>query len=209
MTRVRPSQGTQEAKRHRRAAPPPIESVWSSGCLATLIVYLAIMVAWYAATRNLIALGLVIVGAVGTALLLSHALFGLLLLARVRLRWTRRGVQCLVVHSHSPLWEEHIASQWLARFGDRAVTLDWSQRSAWSESLAVDLFRYFGGTRNFNPAVLVFRGLRRPLVFRFYYAFHEARIGRPRYLEELEQAMFAALGLPADTPRENAPLADV
>jgi hypothetical protein len=165
-----------------------------------LIVYLAITLAWYVATRGLVALGLVIAGAVGLALLLSHALHGLVLLARVRLEWTSRGVRCLVVHSHSPLWEEHIASRWLARLGDRAVTLNWSERSAWSGSLPVRLFRYFGGTRNFNPAVLVFRGLRRPLVFRFYYAFHEARIGRPQYLEELEQAMFAVLEM-QDAPR--------
>ena len=48
--------------------------------------------------------------------------------------------------------------------------------------------------------MIVFRGLRAPLVFRFYEAFHEAKIGRGRYLDELEAGMFEALGVPSLTP---------
>ena len=47
---------------------------------------------------------------------------------------------------------------------------------------------------NFNPAVLVLRGLKRPLVYRFYYAFQHAKHGRTDYLERLERDLFEHLG---------------
>ena len=82
MTRVPPPEGTQEAKRRRRAAPPPTRSDMGS-CLVTYTIYLAIFGVWYAASRNVIALGLLVLGAVVGAMLAFHLLRGLLLLARV------------------------------------------------------------------------------------------------------------------------------
>jgi hypothetical protein len=71
-----------------------------------------------------------------------------------------------------------------------------SERQRWTRTLEVRVFRHFcGESLNFNPAVVVFRDYREPLVFRFYYAFHEAKVGRTRYLEELENRMFEALAL--------------
>jgi hypothetical protein len=65
----------------------------------------------------------------------------------------------------------------------------------------VRLFREFcPGPRNFNPAVLVFRDLQPPLVFRFFYAFQEAKHGQSQYLEALEAQMFVALGVPRGGP---------
>ena len=49
--------------------------------------------------------------------------------------------------------------------------------------------------RNYNPAVLVFRGLRRPAVYRFYYAFQQAKHGRTQYLDALEAELFRELGV--------------
>ena len=91
----------------------------------------------------------------------------------------------------------HVRERWLSRLGARAVTLYWSDRSSWSESLEVRLFRRFVDPEeaNFNPAVLVLRGLRRPRVYRFFYAFQQAKHGRGEYLEALEAELYRELGL--------------
>ena len=134
--------------------------------------------------------------------LLTTALAPLVL---VRLRWRPRGVRCLVATSNSPNWEIYVRDQWLARIGAVAVVLTWSERSSWRSTLAVRVFRHFCGTwRNDNPAVIVFRGLRRPYVFRFYEAFSEVKAGRPQYLEELEAQIFRALKLDAGIRDEGA-----
>lgn len=105
-----------------------------------------------------------------------------------------RGIRCLVIHSDSPTWQDHIRDTWMPRLGGRATSLNWSERNRWPNSLEVRLFRSFiEGRLNFNPAVLVFRGLRRPLVFRFYYAFQQAKYGRAQYLEALEAQVFQAV----------------
>jgi hypothetical protein len=123
-------------------------------------------------------------------------LYGLILLTIVWRRWTRRGVRCLVVYSDSSPWRDHIKTGWLPRIGDAAIVLNWSERRSWHSDLAVRVFRRFCGEwHNFNPAVVVFRGLREPYVFRFFYAFQEVKANRRQYLETLEAQMLAALGL--------------
>jgi len=123
-------------------------------------------------------------------------LYGLLLLAIVQKRWASRGVRCLLIYSDSPLWRDHIRTGWLPRFEGLAVTLNWSERASWRSDLGVRVFRWFCGQRsNFNPAVVVFRGLSRPYVFRFFYAFQETKAGRNQYLSTLESQMFEAIGI--------------
>ena len=68
------------------------------------------------------------------------------------------------------------------------------ERAQWRNSFEARLFRHFIREGiNFNPAVLVFRGLRPPLVYRFYYAFKESKSGRVEYLEQLESELFEHL----------------
>jgi hypothetical protein len=43
--------------------------------------------------------------------------------------------------------------------------------------------------------LIVFQDSGMPLVYRFYTAFKEAKQGRGQYVEELEKAMFAVLGV--------------
>ena len=118
------------------------------------------------------------------------------ILLEVRRQWAPRGVRALLVHSNSESWQDHIAERWIPRIGDHAAIFNWSERATDRGSLEARVFRRFcGETRNFNPAVVVFRGLKRPRVFRFYYAFLEVRAGRPQYLEEQERGMFEALGV--------------
>jgi hypothetical protein len=188
--------GTRELKRSRRAVPSPVRSHVPWGCLPWAAGYLGACLFYHQTTGWVawpILAGPVVIAVGYGAIRLVH---GLELLWRVDGLWVQKGIRCLIVHSHSPIWEEHIHTQWLPRFGPVARQLNWSERASWPGSLEVSVFRRFClAQRNFNPAVLVFRGYRAPLVFRFFYAFHEARNGRPQYLQELEAHLFDALGV--------------
>jgi hypothetical protein len=184
---------TQERKRAAKAMPLPMEPA-SRGCALALVGYLAACLALYWLTdaslfRTLALPGFLVLGAG-----VIRECRGRLLLAEARRVLAPRGIRCLVIHSDSPTWQDHIRDTWLPRLGRRATTLNWSERDRWPNSLEVRLFRSFiEGRLNFNPAVLVFRGLRRPLVFRFYYAFQQAKYGRAQYLEALEAQVFQAV----------------
>jgi hypothetical protein len=189
-------ESTQEAKRRRRALPNPDQPGIATGCLVSPWVLIVISALWYFGTRSLLAISMGVLGLVSGLLTLAAMIRERLLLARVKLEWGARGVRCLLVHSNSAAWHDHIAEHWIPRLGDRAVLFNWSERAARRGSLETSVFRHFcGERRNFNPAVVVFRGLGQPQVFRFYYAFLEVRAGRPRYLEEQERRMFEALGV--------------
>ena len=189
-------EGTREAKRRRRAAPDPARNPLPPGCFVVVVVYLGVCVVWILDRHGIIPVLLGAPAVVILALMLYAFVQTRVLLARVHAAWAGRGIRCLIVHSDSLAWKEHIAERWIPRIGARAVTLNWSERARLKGSLEFEVFAWFaGGDRNFNPAVIVFRGLRQPLVFRFYYAFQEAKIGRPHYLALQEQRMFEALGV--------------
>jgi hypothetical protein len=188
--------GTQEAKRRQKALPQPLGKPVRLGCLASLAVCVVACSAIFAGTRWAGALLFAGVAAFMMAGLAAWYLYGLILLAIVWRRWTPRGVRCLLVYSDSPVWRDHIKTGWLSRIGDVALVLNWGERASWRSDLRVRVFRRFCGEwRNFNPAVVVFRGLREPYVFRFFYAFQEVKANRRQYLETLEAQMFEALGL--------------
>ena len=191
--------GTRENKRSSKAAPPALEPPISMGCIGAIAVYLGLWAVLVAATRGVpwaLALGLPAV--LAFVLIVGGYLYGITLLALVHWRWSRRGLRCLVVYSQSTKWEDYIRTRWLTRLEGAAITLNWSERSSWRGSLAVRVFRHFCGQhRNFNPAVVVFRGLEQPYVFRFFYAFQQSAAGRSEYLARLEADMWKVLG--ADT----------
>ncbi len=188
--------GTQEAKRRRKALPPPLTKRVPLGWLASLAVCLVAGSAIFARTMWGGAFLFAQLAALILAGIAAWYLYGLILLAIVWRRWGRRGVRCLVVYSDSTAWRDHIKTAWLPRIGDAALVLNWSERPSSRSDLAVRVFRRFcGARRNFNPAVVVFRGLRQPYVFRFFYAFQEVKANRGQYLQALEAQMFAALGL--------------
>jgi hypothetical protein len=193
---VSPIGGTQEAKRRSRAVPSATDSGTARGCLYVLLVHIMICSFWYLRSGSFFPVVVGVPAVVVLAFGFAYFLYGRLVLSRVAAEWAPRGVRCLLVHSNSRLWEGRIASHWLPRLGDRAVTLNWSERSTWPASLEVQVFKSFcSAQRNFNPAVVVFRGLREPLVFRFYHAFREASIGRSQYLDEQEKRLFDSLGV--------------
>jgi len=191
------SSGTQEAKRWRRAVPAAVSSELANvGCTGVAASIAALCFVGYRCTGFTAILVLAVPAFLFTALSLVSALYGAMLLVVARATLMSRGIRCILIYSDSPNWHSYITSNWLPRLGPAATTLNWSDRARWPGSIEVRLFRYFVGDReNFNPAVLVLRGLRRPLIFRFFYAFREVKAGRSQYLAELEAQMFRALGV--------------
>jgi hypothetical protein len=116
-----------------------------------------------------------------------------LLQLAVWLTWCPKGRYALVVYSNSPIWQEYFESRVLPAVGSRATVLNWSERNRWRYSLAVALFRFFGGTRDFNPLAIVFQPLTWPRRFRFYRAFHAFKHGRPEEVERIRRELFELL----------------
>src|SRR5262245_17894416 len=83
--------------------------------------------------------------------LLLWLIGALLLLSVVWLTWCPQHRYAIVVYSNSPVWQEYFERQVIPRLGEQAVVLNWSERTQWTFSLPVILFRVFGGTREFNP----------------------------------------------------------
>jgi hypothetical protein len=195
---------TQESKRRRKAMPEAIERSNSLGCLASIVLYVVVCAVIFAATSWPAAIAFTVIGVFALTAVAIQCLYRLALLVIVERKWSRRGLRCLVVYSNSPTWESHIRQAWLSRLGDTAVVLNWSERQSWSGGLAVRVFREFCSRwHNYNPAVVIFRGLRQPYVFRFFEAFQQIGAGRPEYLSRLEAEMFETLGL-ATTERLDA-----
>lgn len=77
---------------------------------------------------------------------------------------------------------------------ERAVVLSWSARSKWPKwSFAVRVFHTFGGRRNFNPMVVLFRPFRRTRIFRFLPAFQGRKHGNNASIEQLQRDLMQAL----------------
>lgn len=73
------------------------------------------------------------------------------------------------------------------------MILNWSQRKEWRFSLPLWIVRRFGladDNYNFNPMAILFRGLRYPFVYRYFYAFRDAKHGNMEALHRLEEHMF-------------------
>jgi hypothetical protein len=108
--------------------------------------------------------------------------------------WLPRGKDILLVYSDSPIWREYVLSEILPLVQERAVVLNWSERSKWSRwSFRVHLFRAFGGYREFNPLVVLFRPFRRARSFRFWLPFKDWKRGYREPVERLRQELSAVL----------------
>lgn len=111
--------------------------------------------------------------------------------------WLPRNKRLLFVYSDSPIWQTHIETQILPSIRDQAVILNWSQRKQWSvrHTLAVAVFRHFGGRYEFNPMAVVFRPLQLGRVFRFFQPFKELKHGKPESIARVETEFFHYLRL--------------
>ncbi|MCH8147469.1 MAG: hypothetical protein IH987_05670 [Planctomycetes bacterium] len=119
---------------------------------------------------------------------------GILLLFIAWWRWRGTGIRGVLVYADSPFSKPFIEENWLPRFLDRVVVLNWSKRNEWKKSLPVRLFRRFGAISqidNLCPMLIQLRGLRYPHVYRYRYAFRDAKHENFEALNRLERQMFA------------------
>ena len=126
-------------------------------------------------------LPIIIVGA------LLYSLWGIILYATIWLTWRQRFV--LFVYSDSPVWKDYLGANVLPKLENRAVILNWSERKAWKNSLAVLVFRYFSGYRSFNPLALVFRPFRSVKAYRYFEAFKDFKHGKPDSVEKVTREL--------------------
>jgi len=111
----------------------------------------------------------------------------------VWMTWRPRGRYALVVYSNSPIWHDYFERRVLPELGSRAIVLNWSERRKWRPSLAVSLFRTFGGSREFNPLAIVFVPRKWPRNFKFFKAFQSFKRGRTEEVEAIRREFFDLL----------------
>ena len=122
----------------------------------------------------------------------------LLLYFTIWLCWVTRGRDILFVYSDSPVWRDYMLSEMLPLVENRAVVLNWSERSRWKWwSLPVLAFRFFCGRKAFNPLIVVFRPFRLAQKFRFWPAFREWKQGNRSAVEALKSDILRTLALPS------------
>jgi len=110
------------------------------------------------------------------------------------LLWLPKGKHILLVYSDSPMWHDYMIAQVLPLVEEHAIVLNWSERSQWPRwSFRIHVFRWFGGDREFNPLVVLFRPFRRAKVFRFWSAFKDWKRGHREPVERLRQELLSAL----------------
>lgn len=108
--------------------------------------------------------------------------------------WLPRGKDILFVYSDSPIWHEYMETQILPLVRQRAIVLNWSARSKWSQwSLRVSVFRHFGGSREFNPLVVKFQLFRRAKILRYWSAFQDWKRGYTEPVERLYKELSSML----------------
>jgi hypothetical protein len=125
-----------------------------------------------------------------------HLLYRVALYFLVWTLWLPRGNDVLVVYSDSPIWHEYMTTQVLPLVEGRAILLNWSERRQWPpRSLTVAVFNHFGGDREFNPLVALFRPGRRAKLFRFWLPFKDWKHGYKEPVERLRQELSSALSM--------------
>jgi hypothetical protein len=124
-----------------------------------------------------------------------YGILALLLHIALWLTWGPLGRNVLFVYSNSPIWQEYVEQNILPQLPATAVVFNWSERRNWSRlTLAYLAFRFFGGSREFNPMAVVIRPLRRVRCFRFWKPFRDLKHGKPEALRRMERDFFDHLG---------------
>lgn len=126
--------------------------------------------------------------------IILYPLYRIILYLLIWSLWLPKGKDILLILSDSPIWHEYMTTQVLPLVQDRALVLNWSDRRNWERwSLPVAVFRHFGGAREYNPMVLLFRPLRTARVFRFWSAFKDWKRGNRDSVDRLRDNLLASL----------------
>jgi hypothetical protein len=155
----------------------------------TLVLFLAIAAYWWKLFLTTLGGAIGIIALLATAAYLVDQGVKWRSLRRFREEWGTRGKDVLLVYSNSPHWKPYIDQRWLARWGARAVVLNWSERKSWERSRRPEaaLFRAFAGQREFNPLVIIVPPSgRHAHVVRVWRAFRDLKHGNARKLRDAE-----------------------
>jgi hypothetical protein len=127
--------------------------------------------------------------------LLCWLIYGFVIYLLVWVCWCTRGRRVLLLYSNSPAWQDYIDENIIPRLPENTIILNWSERKQWKRShpFSSRVCSYFGGEREFNPMVLVFRPLHKTEVFRFWQPFRDYKHGNPATLKETERQLFISL----------------
>jgi hypothetical protein len=170
----------------KRKTPPPDRNP-KSGCASTFVVLGFVGIALAVGYKRYWPLVLAVPMAIWIYWIVSQKL----LLSTIAKSLKNDGFLGLLVTSDSSHWKEYIEEKWLSCNQNTFKILNWSQHTQWESTIYTRAFhRFCGFSENFCPSVILFRGLRYPLVFRFFYAFRSARHGDEAALKTLEERMF-------------------
>tara|TARA_R110002072_G_scaffold302534_1_gene486224 strand:+ start:59 stop:571 length:513 start_codon:yes stop_codon:yes gene_type:complete len=124
-------------------------------------------------------------------LLAAYLFYAIVLQLVIWLLWCAHGINVLLITSESPNWHDYIETELAPKLPVSTIQLNWSERKKWKRfTLPVMAFRLFGGSREFNPMVIVFRPFRWAKTFRLWKAFNEFKHGKPERLHEIENELF-------------------
>ena len=129
--------------------------------------------------------------AIGFTLFLLHRVVLYLL---VWIVWLPKGKDTLLVYSDSPIWRDYMIQEVLPLVQERAVVLNWSERSNWRRwGFSVYIFRSFAGGQKYNPVVMLFRPFRRVQIFRFWSAFKDWKYGQTDSVNDVRNQLLLKL----------------
>jgi hypothetical protein len=117
-----------------------------------------------------------------------------------RTRWGPQGKDILFIYSDSPTWKQYIKDNWLHRLQDRAVLLNWSERSRWRTTAPLEsqVFKQFAPELGYNPLAIHIPRAGRVKTISFWQAFRDFKHGRDALLRAKEAELFALPPLQAE-----------
>ena len=110
-----------------------------------------------------------------------------------RRTWGAQGKDLLIVYSNNPHWQRYIEEEWLPRWRERAVILNWTERAQWRDEPEVALFRTVVGRKEHNPVAIVVPRTGAIKVLRFWRAFREMAQGKEQTFRTIEAQLDALL----------------
>ena len=163
------------------------------GCGGCLLVLAAIS-ALLARIGAALALMVVTLAVAGLASIAAAQMVGRLrAIAAFRAAYRGTGKDVVIVYTESPHWQEYIETQWLPRWGHRAVVLDRSK--PWNDDQPeARLWRAVAGTTEHTPVVIVVPPHGRVESVRFWLAFRDYKHGKDRKLRDAEARLERILG---------------
>ena len=112
-----------------------------------------------------------------------------------RSQYAANGKDLLIVLTDSPHWRPYIESEWLSRWGERAVVLDRSK--PWNrDQPEARLWNAVKGEEEHTPLAIVVPARGRIKVIRLFLAFRDYKHGKDQKLRAAERELEAALDYP-------------